>query len=75
VRRATGSVKNIRLAAKAAPYIRIGGSGFRVMANVDEGLVIPRKVDIMLHGKGNSNSHGARPVYSNHLDEKVDSDQ
>jgi len=22
-----------------------------------------RKVDIRLHGKGNSNSHGARPVY------------
>ena len=22
-----------------------------------------RKVDIKLHGKGNSNSHGARPVY------------
>ena len=24
---------------------------------------------------GNSNSHGARPVYSIHLDEQVDSDQ
>jgi len=23
----------------------------------------PRKVDIRLRGKGNSNSHGARPVY------------
>ena len=23
----------------------------------------PRKVDMRLHGKGNSNSHGARPVY------------
>ena len=34
-----------------------------------------RKVDIRLHGKGNSNSHGARPVYENHLDDKVDSDQ
>ena len=22
----------------------------------------PRKVDVRLHGKGNSNSHGARPV-------------
>jgi hypothetical protein len=34
-----------------------------------------RKVDIWLHGKGNSNSHDARPVYYNHLDDKVDSDQ
>ena len=24
---------------------------------------LDRKVDIRLHGKGNSNSHGARPVY------------
>ena len=35
---------------------------------------IDRKVDIKLHGKGNSNSNGARPVYQNHLDDKVDSD-
>ena len=28
-----------------------------------------RKVDIRLPGKGNSNSHGARPVYQNHLDD------
>jgi len=35
----------------------------------------PRKVEIRLPGKGNSNSHGARPVYQNHLDDKVDSDQ
>ena len=34
-----------------------------------------RKVDIRLHGKGNSSSHGARPVYKNHLDDKEDSDQ
>ena len=27
-----------------------------------------RKEDIRLHGKGNPNSHGARPVYSNQLD-------
>ena len=33
------------------------------------------KVDTGLHGKGNSNSHGARPVYQNYLDDKVDSDQ
>ena len=34
-----------------------------------------RKVDVRLPGKGNSNSHGSRPVHSNHLDDKVDSDQ
>ena len=34
-----------------------------------------RKADITLHGKGNSNSHGARPVYWNRLDDSVDSDQ
>ena len=34
-----------------------------------------RKVDIRLHGKENSKSHGARPVYYNHLDDKVDLDQ
>jgi hypothetical protein len=28
----------------------------------------PRKVDVRLPGKGNANSHGARPVYKNHLD-------
>jgi hypothetical protein len=28
-----------------------------------------RKVDIRPPGKGNSNSHGARPVYRNHLDD------
>ena len=28
-----------------------------------------RKVDIRLSGKGNSNSHGAGPVYYNHLDD------
>ena len=28
-----------------------------------------RKVDISLPGKRNSNSHGARPVHSNHLDD------
>ena len=32
------------------------------------------KVDIRLHGKGNSNFHGARPVYLDYLDDKVDSD-
>ena len=34
----------------------------------------PRKVDVRPPGKGNSNSHGARPVYYNHLDDSVDSD-
>ena len=34
-----------------------------------------RKVDIRLPGKGNSDSHGARPVFSNHLDDSVDSGQ
>ena len=34
-----------------------------------------RKVDIRLSGKGNSNSHGAGPVYYNHLGDQVDSDQ
>ena len=29
----------------------------------------PRKVDIRLPGTGNSNSHGARPVHYNHLDD------
>jgi hypothetical protein len=35
----------------------------------------PRKVDIRLPGKGNSTSHGAKPVYENHLDDYVDSGQ
>ena len=35
----------------------------------------PRNVDIRLPGKGNSNSHGARPVCQNHFDDEVDSDQ
>ena len=29
------------------------------------------KADIRLPGKGNSNSHGARPVHQNHLDDCV----
>ena len=33
------------------------------------------KVDVRLPGKGNSHSHGARPVYSAYLDDKVNSDQ
>ena len=35
-----------------------------------------RKVDIRLHGKGNSNSHGARPVHQKHLrHDEVDPDK
>ena len=34
-----------------------------------------RKVDVRLPEKGNSNSHGARPVHLNHHDDLVDSDQ
>ena len=34
-----------------------------------------RRVDIRLPGKENSKSHGARPVFSNCLDDYVDSDQ
>ena len=34
-----------------------------------------RKIHIKLPGKGNSNSHDAKPVYSNYLDDEVDSDQ
>ena len=34
-----------------------------------------RGVHVRLHGKGNSNFHGARPVYQNDLDDEVDSDQ
>ena len=33
-----------------------------------------RKADIRLQGKGSSNSHCARPVYQNNLDDVVDSD-
>jgi len=34
-----------------------------------------RKVDVRLPGKGNSNSHDARPVHLNHHVDLVDSDQ
>jgi hypothetical protein len=34
-----------------------------------------RKVDFRLPGKESSNSHGARPVYQNYLDDLVDSDR
>ena len=44
------------------------------MSTLVEGLVT-RKVDIRLPGKGNSNSHGARPVHQDRLDDQVDKDQ
>ena len=34
-----------------------------------------RKVNVWLLEKVDSNSHGARPVHSEHLDDLVDSDQ
>jgi hypothetical protein len=34
-----------------------------------------RKEDTRLPEKGSSNSHGVRPVYQNHFDDEVDSDQ
>ena len=33
-----------------------------------------RKVDVRLPGKEDSDPHGARPVYSKHLDDEVESD-
>jgi len=47
---------------------RVQGSGFRVQGSgfrAQEGMckVDVRKVDVRLPGKGNSNSHGARPVH------------
>ena len=44
------------------------GSGGRC-ANSSGVAYRGRKVDIRLPGKGNSNSHGARPVYQNHLED------
>ena len=34
-----------------------------------------RKVDTRLPEKGNSNSHGVRPVHSSHFDDQVDANQ
>ena len=45
----------------------------RVIKRSDQELIDTeseaRKVDIMLSGKVKSNSHGARPVYENHIDD------
>ena len=59
-----------------------------MVGNISTGVRIPlrlrrdrqvlhllRKVGIRLPEKGNSNSHGARPVYYNHHDDEVDPDQ
>ena len=41
-----------------------------------QGTPVTRKVDIRLHGKGNSNSQGARPVHQKHLrHDEVDPDK
>ena len=45
---------------------RIQGSGFSVQGSefrVQGSPASPRNVNIRLPGKGNSNSHGVRPVY------------
>ena len=41
----------------------LGGRGFEVLSNVVQEHRLLRKVDVRLPGKGNSNSHGARPVH------------
>ena len=45
--------------------LRVEGLGVRVWVRVREGQVVSvtGKVDVRLPGKGNSNSHGARPVH------------
>ena len=46
------------------------GTFARPLATVDAHIVLcPRKVDVRLPGKGNSNSRGARSVYQNHFDD------
>ena len=42
-------------------------------SEVDGPVPSAGEVDMRLPEKGNSNSHGARPVYFNHLDDEVDS--
>ena len=42
-------------------------------SEVDGHVPSAGKVDMRLPGKRNSNSHGARPLYFNHLDDEVDS--
>jgi hypothetical protein len=56
---------------------REGDAGLRHIRREPRGHVgaPAKKVDKWLHRKGNSNSHGARLVHSNHTDDKVDSDQ
>ena len=46
------------------------------LAHQPDVLHSPRGRRILrIPGKGDSNSHGTRPVYSNHLDDEVNSDQ
>ena len=56
------------LRSEAEPLIK-SRKNSKLLTNVS------RKVDIRLPEKEDPNSHGARPVYSNHLDNEVDSDQ
>jgi hypothetical protein len=47
-----------------------------ILSTLGRGIAkVPRKVDIRIPEKGNSNSHGARPVFYNSLDNSVDLDQ
>ena len=46
--------------ATAQEIVLLREENIRILGDVQ---VLPRKVDIRLPGKGNSNSHGARPVY------------
>ena len=55
--------------------IRAHGTQNRALKRRNLSSALDGKVDISLHGKANSNSHGARPVYYNHLDDEVDSDR
>ena len=56
-------------------FFGIRGWGARVAWVVVRVREVFGKVDIRLHGKGDSNSHGAKPVHHNHVADKVDSDQ
>lgn len=47
----------------------------KVSVGDKEVCTVHRKVDVRLHGKGNSHPHGAGPVCYHHLKDKVESDQ
>ena len=55
-------------------YSKSENGGFGLSVGVS-GRGPNKNVDTRLPGKGDSNSHSARPVNQNHLDEKVDSEQ